>query len=71
MIERFILLLLAGILAGFALLGVAAIGGLPTAITGILAVVTPITSTIAVIAIVVFALCIIFKVVHAKLHKNC
>ncbi|WP_044338934.1 hypothetical protein [Rossellomorea aquimaris] len=71
MLDRFILLLLAGILAGFALLGVTLFSGLPAAITGILAVVTPITSTIAVIAIVIFALCIIFKVVQAKLHRKC
>ncbi|MFC7785192.1 MULTISPECIES: hypothetical protein [unclassified Rossellomorea] len=71
MLDRFILLLLAGILAGFALLGVTLFSGLPATITGILAVVTPITSTIAVIAIVIFALCIIFKVVQAKLHRKC
>ena len=78
MIERFILLLLAGILAGFALLGVAAIVigasasvGLSVAITTIIKAVLPIISAIAVIAIVIFALCIIYKVLHAKFHKKC
>ncbi|MEQ2528296.1 hypothetical protein EKG37_04035 [Robertmurraya yapensis] len=60
--DRFILLLLAGILAGFALLSSAVQ-------TSFLASITPVTNVIGVLAIVVFSLYLIFKAVMAILGK--
>lgn len=60
--DRFILLLLAGILAGFALLSSAVQ-------TSFLASITTVTNVIGVLAIVVFSLYLIFKAVMAILGK--
>ncbi|TKC18886.1 hypothetical protein [Robertmurraya kyonggiensis] len=60
--DRFILLLLAGILAGFALLRVPLAGTF-------LASIAPVTNVIGILAILVFSLFLIYKGVMAILGK--
>lgn len=60
--DRYILLMLAGILAGFALLKVPLAGTF-------LASITPITTLIGILAIVVFSLILIYKALMAILHR--
>jgi hypothetical protein len=60
--DRLILTLLAGILAGFALIKVSLAGTFLTSLT-------PVTSTIGILAVVVFSLFLIYKVIKAILGK--
>lgn len=60
--DRFILLLVAGILSGFALLKVPLTGTF-------LASVTPVTDLIGILAILIFSLYLIFKGIMAILGK--